>query len=385
MAGLSKIYLDYAAATPIDRRVLAVMAPYWDERFYNPAALYQPAREVKRDLERARAKIAKWLGARPSEILFTAGATESINLALRGSIHSGRDELIVSAIEHEAVLAAAGLKAKLVRVKNDGQIDMERLRELITDQTKLVSVGYVNGEVGTIQPIIKISRLIQQVRTDRARRGIRQALLFHTDAAQAAGYSSLAVNSLGVDLLTLSGSKIYGPKQAAVLYVRTGVNLLPLVVGGGQERGLRAGTENVAGIIGLAQALEIAQTQRVSETARLQSLRNGLIKQLSKTIKGVSVNGATKQRSPANLNITIAGVSGETLVHYLDQRGVMVSTGAACSANSDKPSHVLLALGLSKEQVNSSLRISLGRPTTATELKRFVSLLQAVVQQLRRA
>lgn len=380
------IYLDYAAATPVDERVLAAMEPYFRKEFYNPSALYAPARRVRLALEAARHQVAQVLGARRTEIIFTAGATESINLAITGIARRWEGkQIVVSAIEHEAVLAAAKASgvAQICPVKPSGLVDLARLKKLIGDDTVLVAVAYANNEIGTIQPIRDMAQMLAEIRADRRRRGLDLPLLLHTDASQAANYLDLHVGRLGVDLMTLNGGKIYGPKQSGCLYVASGVELVPLIHGGGQERGLRSGTENVAGCIGLAKALQLAAETRKDESQRLGILRDGALKQLEDTIEGLKVNGHRQARLPNNLNLTIEGVNGETLLHHLDQAGILAATGAACSANDDKPSRTLQALGLTRAEINSSLRITLGRPTTKREAALLAKTLPEVVNKIR--
>lgn len=385
-----KLYFDYAAATPLDRRVERAMAPYWSGDFYNPSALYMPARRVRQALETARHQVAQVLGAKQTEIIFTAGATEANNLAIIGlaAVHDNV-EFVTTTIEHESVLAPHeylkqhGWQTKLIAPKPSGIIEPTDIKKAVTDKTVLVSVAYANNEIGTIQPIRDIARLLAEIRADRARRGLDLPLLLHTDASQAASYLDLHVGRLGVDLMTLNGGKMYGPKQTGCLYVKTGVELVPLIHGGGQERGLRSGTENVAGCIGLAKALELAASARKDESQRLTALRDDVLKQLEDTIEGLKVNGHRQARLPNNLNLTIEGVSGETLLHHLDQAGILAATGAACSANDDKPSPTLLALGLTRAEIDSSLRITLGRPTTKREVTVLAKTLPEVVNKLR--
>lgn len=376
------IYLDYAAATPIDSKVLIAMQPYFTKLFYNPSSVYIPARQVRQAYEAARASVAKSLAAKPSEIIFTAGATESINLAIQGVARAfPKGQILISAGEHEAVAAAAG-KLKTIPLLPSGSVDLTALGKLITSQTVLASVMQANNEVGTIQPLAKVSAIIKNVREERAKCGNKLPLYLHSDASQAANYLELKVNRLGVDLLTLNGGKTYGPKQSGCLYVKSGTVLEPLVLGGGQERGLRSGTENVAAAIGLARALELAQSLRAKESQRLAKLRDQLISGLLKLDK-VNLNGEQKNRLPNNINISIDGVNGETLVHYLDHAGILVATGAACSANKDKVSPTLLAIGLSKNQANSSLRLTLGRQTTAAEVTKAAKIVTKTIQHLR--
>lgn len=371
-------YFDNAAATPMSEQVLNSMKPYYRDSYYNPSSLYRDARRVRGDLEIARKQVSTAIGAKPNEIVFTAGATESINLAIKGiaNLHP-KSSIIVSAIEHESVLAAAeaaygARRVKTCPVNSQGILNLEKLEKLLDSNVSLVSVMMANNEIGTVQPLAKVSALLKNLSPKRK-------IYLHSDAAQAANYLSLQVERLGVDLLTLNGSKIYGPKQSGCLYVKTGVTIAPLINGGGQERGLRSGTENVAGCIGFAQALVDAQAIRVSEARRVELIRDYLISQLKKHIPGAVINGDTIHRLPNNVHVTIPGRSGERLVHLLDAVGIQAATGSACSANNDKPSHVLLALGLSVDEANSSLRFSLGRSTTKAGVTFLVNSLVRLV------
>ncbi len=373
------VYLDYAAATPVDRRVVAAMAPYLTSRFYNPSALYTPARQVQAELEKARADVAEVLGCRAGEVWFCAGSTESVNLAIQGVLAANPGEAVISTIEHASVKAAARKAASKVLecpVQPTGLVDLERLAALINDQTVLLSIGYVNNEIGVIQPLAKIAKLVKSVRVGRELRGIKLPLYLHSDAAQAAELLSLAVNSLGVDLLSLNGAKIYAPKQSGCLYVRHDTSVAPLIVGGGQEGGLRGGTENVAVAVGFATALKLAAARRRRELPRLVKLRASFVKQLAAALPEVSLNGAPSSAVPSIVSFSWPGKSGERLVHQLEQAGFLVATGAACSANADKPSEVLLALGLKSDVVNASLRVSLGRTTTPAQLRLLVEALK---------
>lgn len=379
---MKRIYLDYAASTPVDKRVLVAMQPYFTEQFYNPSSLYVPARQVRQAYESARQSVAKLLGARSGEVIFTAGATESINLAIAGVRKQfPKARVLISALEHAAVVEAASSSALVAPVQASGLIDLAKLKKLLTDSVILISIQQANNEIGTIQPLAKIAKAVATVRADRARRGVRLPLYLHTDASQAANYLELKVQRLGVDLLSLNGGKMYGPKQSGVLYVRSGTQLAPLMRGGGQERGLRSGTENVAAAIGLAKALELAQTQKQKQTKRQASLRDYLLQELLK-IKGVSLNGPSKHRLPNNINVSISGVDGETLVHYLDHAGVLAATGAACSANKDQTSPSLLAIGLGSSAANSSLRLSLGRATTKAEVVTAARIIKTAITKL---
>jgi cysteine desulfurase len=369
------IYLDYAAATPLDPRVAQAMAPYLDAQFANPGALYAAGRAARAALEDARHRIAMVLGAKTGEIVLTAGATESINLAIFGVARQfPASAVIATSTEHESILGcmrqleAEGHPIVLAPVLGDGLLDLPELAAAITDQTALITVAYANSETGVIQSMRQVSKLVQAVRQDRQKRGVQLPLYLHTDAAQAAGLLDIHVSRLGVDLMTLSAAKIYGPKQVGALYVRTGVRLLPIIWGGGQERALRSGTQNVAGAVGFATALELAQLDREQQAVRLLQLRDNFWSQLLEISPTAELNGHLTKRLTSHLNFSIPGLSGEDLVYQLDAAGIAVATGSACSAGSGEPSHVLLAMGRTPEVANSSLRITLGRATAQQEL-----------------
>lgn len=367
-------YFDYAAATPVDEQVLAAMLPYFSEQFYNPSAAYPAARRVRHDVDAARAAIAGTLGARTPEVIFTAGGTEANNLAIHGVLRAfpGK-KIVVSSIEHESVLAAARqYPCAQAPVNAQGVVDVAALAALIDDDTVLVSTMYANNEVGTVQPIREISRLVQH---KRAGRSSGLPLYFHTDAAQAANYLDLHVARLGVDMLTLNGGKMYGPKQSGALWVRSGVTLEPLVYGGGQERGYRSGTENVAGAMGLAKALEIAQGMRRRESARLQSLQQLFFALLTEMIPGVIINGPRVRRLPNNIHVTLPGTDNERLLMQLDEAGIMAAAGSACSASDEAPSHVLRAMGIADREARASLRFTLGRATVEADVRQAVVML----------
>ncbi len=374
MTDQAAIYLDHAAATPVDPAVFAAMQPYFSQQFYNPSATYSAALDVRKALEAARATVAHWLGARRSEIIFTAGGSEANNLAIHGVMRQIPEaNIVVSGIEHESVLAAAGrYDRREVAVKPDGMIDLESLAASIDDQTMLVSVMYANNEIGTIQPIADISRIIADKRKQRVG---KLPLYLHTDACQAANYLDLHVSRLGVDLMTLNGGKIYGPKQSGALYVKGGLQLQPLIDGGGQERGLRSGTENVAASIGFSQALDSTQAMRHDETKRLQILQQQFFSLIDAQLPKVIINGARKQRLPNNVHLTFPGQDNERLLIQLDEAGIMAAAGSACSASDEEASHVLKALGLSDAEAQASLRFTLGRATTTSQITQVVKIL----------
>ena len=375
------IYLDYAAATPLDPAVLDAMQPYFSTQFYNPSATYLNAKGVHQDLEAARAQVAHWLGARPSEVVFTAGGTEANNLALRGVMQQFPDgNLVASAIEHESVLAAAEpYNHKLAPVTPEGLVDVDQLLSLVDDHTVLVSVMYANNEVGTIQPIRQIATALDDVRKQRRAAGNDRPLYLHADACQAAAYLDLHTARLGVDLLTLNAGKIYGPKQVGALFVSSKVKLQPQVLGGGQERGYRSGTENVAGVIGFAKALQLVQERRHEEAARLHELQQLFFGLLEQQVPDAVINGSRKHRLPNNVHFTIAGQDNERLIFQLDEAGILCAAGSACSADSGEPSHVLRAMGLSDSDAQASLRCTMGRQTTEQDVRTTVSVLAGLL------
>ncbi len=376
----SVIYLDYAAATPIDPIVLESMQPYFAERFYNPSAVYLSAQSVQKDLEAARFSIAQSLGSKPAEIIFTAGGTEANNLAIRGVMEEfPSSNLVLSAIEHDSVIGPSKLyNHKLASVNKEGIIDIPKLLAKIDDQTVLVSVMYCNNEVGSIQPIHKIAEALNKVKKERVLKGNKLPLYLHSDAAQAGNYLDLHVSRLGVDLLTINGGKIYGPKQSGFLYVKTGTRLKPQILGGGQEFGIRSGTENVAGDIGLAKALELAQQRRTEESKRLADIQAVFIKLLQEKIPSVVINGSIKQRLVNNVHITLPGQDNERILMQLDEAGILAAAGSACSASSAEPSHVLKAMAISKADAQSSIRFTMGRSTDLASIQKVVQVLASL-------
>lgn len=380
------VYLDYAAATPLDPSVVKVMEPYFTSRFYNPSALYLKAQAVAKDIDKARRDVAIILGAKPAEIIFTAGGTEANNLSVLGVAQQFPGKHIVaSAIEHESVLKPLerlqkqGWKTSLIAPYADGLINPYTLTKAITKDTVLVSIIYANNEIGTIQKIADIAQVIKQERQKRTKAGNKLPIYLHTDACQATNYLDLHVSRLGVDLMTLNAGKIYGPKQCGALYIRSNVKIDPLILGGGQERGMRSGTENVAAIIGFAQALNMTTDKRQTETRRLQTLQSYLIKQLAEKIPSSTINGSLKHRLPNNLNVSFTGQDNERLVMALDEQGIECATGSACSASNSEPSHVLSAIGLSESEIKSSVRFSLGRQTTKADLDYLVNCLKSII------
>ncbi len=382
----TNIYLDYAAATPMNSQVLEAMKPYFADRFYNPSATYLAASKVKAEIESARESIARWLGARPANVVFTAGGTEANNLALFGStVNYPGSHIVATAIEHDSILKPLehlkqqGWKCSLVEPRPDGVVSAEDIQKAITDQTTLVSVMYANNEIGTIQPIKQIAAVVDQERQKRQKSGNSLPIYFHTDACQAANYLDLHVSRLGVDMMTLNGGKIYGPKQSGVLYARSEVELRPIIHGGGQENSIRSGTENVAGIVGFAIALDIAQSTRHDERKRLTELQSRFIKLTADKLPTAVINGSLKHRLPNNVHVTIPGADNERVVFALDNAGIQCAAGSACSASKDLASHVLKALGLDETTARASLRFSMGRGTLEQDIVRTVSELIKVV------
>jgi cysteine desulfurase len=379
---MKPIYLDYAAATPMDDAAVAAMQPYLQDNFYNPSAVYQSARKVRKDVEEARGMVADVLGAKDQEIFFTAGGTEANNLTIHGVMHNyPKAHIVATAIEHESVLEPIHqYDNSIVKVKPSGLVDPKEILKAIKDTTVLVSVIYANNEIGTIEPIKEIAKIITEARKNRILKGNSLPLYLHTDAAQAANYLDLHVSRLGVDMMTINGGKIYGPKQSGCLYVKSLVNLHPLILGGGQESSLRSGTENVAAIKSFATMLQKVQIERHDEATRLQQIREKIIATLLQEKVEFKVNGTLKQRLPNNLNLSFPSVDGERLLMELDSNGVMIATGSACTASNDEPSHVLLAIGLSQSEASGSIRITLGRPTTEKEAVIAVKIIAKTLQ-----
>ena len=389
-----EIYLDYAAATPVDRRVKRAMEPYWAREYGNPSSIHTSGTKARAAIAEARRSIAKILGCTSDEIIFTSGATEADNLAVRGicgalfeSKLRTKGHVVVSKIEHEAILRAAeavekeGHAVTYLDVNEYGLVLPDTVKRILRADTVLVSIGYANNEIGTIQPIAEIGKVV------RAHRKGKHHPYFHTDASQAAGFLKLDVQKLGVDLMTLNSGKIYGPKGIGCLFVRRGTPFVPLIYGGGQERGLRSGTENVPGIVGFAKALEIAEGERAAESDRLTKLRDYFIRRLQEAIPdlGIVLNGHQSMRLPNNVHISIPGVEGEAAVLYLDVKGIRSATGAACTALASKPSHVILALGRAPEYAMGSLRFTLGRGTTKRDLDYAAGALRKTLDVMRRS
>ena len=378
------IYLDHAATTPVDPAVVAAMLPYWTTTWGNPSSLYAAGREARAALDEARATVARCLGCAPNEIVFTSGGTEGDNLALKGAIEHARlagrpTHLITTAIEHHAVLHAAealarvGTAITVLPVDGEGFVDPDAVEAAIRPETALISVMYANNEIGTIQPLAQIAEVAR-----------RRGILFHTDAVQAAGSLPLDVRALGVDLLTIAAHKFYGPKGVGALYVRAGTPLRYQQQGGPQEGDRRGGTENVAGVVGLATALRLAEAGQSAYVEHCRALRDRLTDAILATIPGARLNGPRGDaRLPNNVNVAFTGVQGEDLIIALDLAGVAASSGSACTTGATEPSHVLRAIGVPDDAIGGSLRLTLGRDNTPEEVATVLELLPEIVGRLR--
>ncbi len=377
---MKRVYMDHAATTYVDPEVIQAMLPYLSERFGNASSLHSFGREAKEALEHSREVVAKALGASPDEIYFTSGGTESDNLAIKGVMWANRDKnhVITSLIEHHAVLETCssleerGLDVTYLPVDRYGLVSLNHLEDSITEKTGLITIMHANNEIGTIEPIKEIGKIARE-----------NDVYLHTDAVQTFGKIPTDVNELNVDLLSISGHKIYGPKGVGVLYVREGVRIEPVQHGGGHEKGMRSGTENVPGIVGLAKAVEISQRELGKEAERLKRLRDRLIKGVLE-IEDSWLNGHPTNRLPNNANFGFAGVEGESLILRLDAKGVAASTGSACSSGSGAPSHVLTAIGLTPEQTSGSLRLTLGKRNTEEDIDYVLEVLPEIVSDLRK-
>jgi cysteine desulfurase len=372
------IYLDHAAATPLDKRVFSAMVPYFTENFYNPSSPYAPALTVRRDYEAAKHALAGAIGGKGDELVVTAGATESINLAFS----SIGGHVVTANIEHHAVLAAAKKHDHtIVEADERGFVTVDVLKKAIQPTTRLVSIALANNELGTVQPLRDIAALIRKERERRLEAGDTTPIYLHSDASQGAGQLDIHVARLGVDLLTLNAGKVYGPKQVGVLWSASHVHLSPQIVGGGQERGLRSGTENVAGLIGFSKAMELAERHRKSEAERLRQLRDSLQKELEAAFPDMIVSGHEKRRLPGHLHVSFPRIDAERLVFGLEMRGVLVATGSACAANKGTRSHVLTAIGLAPEVADGSLRLTLGHLSSEENTKKAAEI---IIEEVRR-
>jgi cysteine desulfurase len=380
------VYLDNAATTPVDPRVFEAMRPYWLEDWGNPSSVYGVGRRARRALDDARDRIAQLLNCRANEIVFTSCGSESDNLALLGGalaqaeLH-GWKHVVTSRIEHHAVLHACqwleqhlGFSVTYLEVDTQGRVDPAAVAEAVRPDTALVSIMYANNEIGTVQPIAELARAVKAVNS---------GTLVHTDAVQAGGLLPIDVQAMGVDMLALSGHKFYAPKGIGLLYVRRGTPLVHQVSGGGQERGVRAGTENVAYIVGMARALELASAESAQRVAHVSRLRDRLIDGVQVRIAGVRLTGHPTQRMPNSASFTIAGADGESLLLNLDQEGVCASSGSACTSGTLEISHVLHALRLPEEEARGSLRLTTGVRTTDADVDRLLDVLPGIVERVR--
>ena len=387
---MNRVYLDFNATTPVEPDVLDAMLPYFSGEFGNAASIHTPGQRARGAVETAREQVAALMGARPQEIVFTSGGTESDNHAIFGvvgqallPVPSSREansppHIITTAIEHEAVLNTCqalekeGVRVTYLPTDREGQMELEELRRAIRQETVLITIMHANNELGTVQPLEEIGRIAKAA-----------DVCFHTDAVQSAGKIPIDVNALQVDLLSISGHKLYAPKGIGALYVRGGTRLRQLLYGGHHQRGFRPGTENVAGIVGLGKAAEIARKSLADDAQRISTLRDNLQQRLLQRVPQSRVNGGAAPRTPNTTNLVFPGVEGEALLIALDLKGLACSTGAACSSGAVEPSHVLTAIGLPPEEARASLRFSLGRHTTSTDIDFALNVVPAAVGQLR--
>lgn len=376
-----EIYFDNAATTKVREEVIEEMEKFFDEKYGNPSSFHYKGLEAKKAVDEARKRVARILNCKADEIVFTGGGTESINLALKGVAFANRSRgkhIITTKIEHPAVLNSCkwlekqGFDVSYVDVDADGLVKIDEFKKAIREDTILISAMYANNEIGVVQNISEIGKIARE-------RGI----YFHSDGCQAAGALDIDADKLNVDLLTLNGSKIYGPKGVGLLYIRDGVRIEPWIHGGGQERGMRGGTENVAGIVGFAKALELVQNEREKENERLIILRDRLIEGLLK-IKDTRLNGHRTKRLPNNVNVSFFDIEGESILLHLNEKGIFASTGSACSSHSLEPSHVLLALGLPHEVAHGSIRFSLGKETKEEDVDYVLRVIPEIVSDLRK-
>ncbi|MCE2614797.1 MAG: cysteine desulfurase [Nitrosopumilus sp. (ex Thoosa mismalolli)] len=373
------IYLDNAASTQIHDDVIDSMLPFFKEQFGNPSSIHRYGRQSRKAIENARKQIAQLINAEHSEILITSGGTESNNTVLHGLISkSSKGKIITSSIEHDAILEPCtklektGVELEYLPVNNSGIIEPSSLEQKISDDTSLVSIMFANNEIGTIQPISEFAKISHS-----------HKVLFHTDAVQAIGKVPIDVKAMDIDFLSISSHKLNGPKGVGALYIRKGLEIDPVILGGGQEHGLRSGTENVASIVGFGKACEIAKTNLESNISKMLSLRDNLIQKVTDDIPEVTVNGDLESRLPNNAHFTFLGVNGEDLIIKLDEHGIAASTGSACSVNTQKASHVLQAMGFSHEQITGSLRLTIGVFNTQDDVDKTVVALKQIVKELR--
>jgi len=375
--------MDHAAGKPVDERVLEVMMPYFTQKYGNPSSVHSFGSEARKTIDEARIRVAELLGAeRTNEIIFTSGGTESNNLAIEGVAYRNKakgNHIITSSIEHMSVmntckhLSKQGFEVTYIPVDKYGFVDIQALEKNITDKTILVSIMYANGEIGTVEPIGEIGEIAHG-----------KGACFHVDAVAAAGQVPVDVQKENIDLLSISSNDMYGPRGVGALYIRTGTNILPVIYGGGQERGLRSGTENLSGIVGMGKAAEFAKAEMKTEAARLANLRDKLIKGTLDSIPESYLNGHPTERLPNNANVRFSYIEGESLILSLDMKGVACSSGSACTSKTLEPSHVLLAIGLKHEEAHGSLLFTLGKHNTEDDVKYVSDLLPDIVKRLRK-
>lgn len=378
---MKNVYMDYSATTPVKKEVLDAMLPYFSEHFGNPSSLYSIAQESKEALEKARGQVASLIGAKANEVFFTAGGSEADNWALEGVADALKDKgnhIITTKIEHHAILHTAeylekhGIDVTYLDVDAEGRVNPEDVEKAITDKTVLISIMMVNNEVGTIEPIKEIADIAHN-----------HGILFHTDAVQALGNVPIDVDNMSIDLMSMSGHKIYGPKGVGALYIRKGTKISNFIHGGAQEMKKRAGTENLAGIVGFGKAAELAKENLESHINRVSELRDYFISEVTSKIPDTIVNGSMEHRHPGNANISFEYIEGESMLILLDMNGISVSTGSACSSKSLTPSHVLSAMGIPVERIHGTLRFTIGDPTTKEDIDYVIEKLVEIVQKLR--
>lgn len=375
------IYMDHSATSPVDREVFEAMKPYFVDYFGNASTLYSLGRDARKAMESARAQVASLIGGKPEEIIFTSGGTESDNIAIKGTAYRLKDKgnhIITSAIEHPAVeetckyLEKNGFEVTYLPVYEEGIVRVSDLKDAITDKTILITIMHANNEIGTIQPVAEIGKIARE-----------RKIYFHTDAVQTVGKIPVNVEELNVDILSLSAHKLYGPKGIGALYIRKGVRLEPIIHGGGHEKGIRPGTENISGIVGLGKACEIAARDLEKNSKSLTNLRDKLIDEVLNSVEKSYLNGHRTKRLPNNVNFRFTGIEGESLVLHLDSKGIAASTGSACSSKKLEPSHVLMAIGLEEVDAHGSLRLTLGKENTEEDVDHAIESIKEVVETLR--
>ncbi|MBU1015294.1 cysteine desulfurase [Patescibacteria group bacterium] len=380
-----RIYFDYAASTPLDSNALKAMMPYLKREFGNPSSAHGFGQAPRAAIEEARERVAEFLGAAPEDIVFTSGATEANNLAIQGAVFASKEKkphIVASSFEHESVLGVikelerrGSVETTYVEPTGEGIVEAGRVEKALKRNTVFVSVMYVNSEIGTVQPVEEIGKMLQKAAPQA---------LFHVDAVQAAPFLDCNTARISCHFMTLSSHKLYGPKGAGALFVKKGVSLTPFLYGGGQERAMRSGTENVASLVGFGAAVREAANGRTAiANVKIRHLRDRMLKGMMRAVPGVELNGSLELRVPSNINVRVEGVAARELAQVLDTKGIAVATGSACTERSQEPSHVLLSLGLSRQEALSSFRITLGKHTMKEEVEKFLKVFPAVVSQLR--